>query len=149
MYPRLGDRRTVDQSGQLIMKRQGRFGRVKEITIPVHILDVSISGASLRAGRDEEIMPKQLALLDVDGDTGNVRVIWVRPEDDHNVALGVQFLDPRPRSCPRSTGGSDARPPSARSTGTEALNGFRRNLVVDRLIRWPSAKSSPNTSQRR
>ncbi|MBV9952862.1 MAG: hypothetical protein JO291_12970 [Acidimicrobiia bacterium] len=98
--PRLGDRKAVDQSGQLVVKRQGRFGRVKEIVIPVHILDVSISGASLRAGREEEITPKQLALLDVGGDTGNVRVIWMRPEDESHVALGVQFLDPRPAFLP-------------------------------------------------
>ena len=64
------------------------------------ILDVSISGASLRAGREQEITPKQLALLDVSGDTGNVRVIWMRPEDETHLALGVQFLDPRPSFLP-------------------------------------------------
>jgi hypothetical protein len=98
--PRLGDRKAVDQSGRLIVKRQGRFGRVKELVIPVQILDVSISGASLRATREEEILPKQLALLDVDGASGNVRVIWIRPEDDEHIAFGVQFLDPRPAFLP-------------------------------------------------
>jgi hypothetical protein len=98
--PRLGDRRSVDQSGQLIVKHQGRFGRVKEIAIRVQILDVSISGASLRATREEELAPKQLALLDVGGATGNVRVIWLRPEDEDHVAFGVQFLDPRPAFLP-------------------------------------------------
>jgi hypothetical protein len=98
--PRLGDRKAVDQSGRLIVRRQGRLGRVKETTIPVHILDVSISGASLRADKDAELVPKQLALLDVEGDSGNVRVIWMRPEDEAHLLCGVQFLDPRPAFLP-------------------------------------------------
>ncbi len=98
--PRLGDRKPVDQSGELIVRRQGRLGRVKEITIPVHILDVSISGASLQVPPESGVTPRQLALLSVSGTTGNVRVIWVRPDGTGGEMCGVQFLDPRPAFLP-------------------------------------------------
>jgi hypothetical protein len=98
--PRLGDRKAVDQVGELTVKRQGRLGRVKEITIPVHILDVSISGASLRVPADSQLLPKQLALLGVGDETGNVRVIWIRPDAEGHDLCGVQFLDPRPAFLP-------------------------------------------------
>jgi hypothetical protein len=98
--PRLGDRKAVDQAAELVIRRQGRFGKVKEIVIPVQILDVSISGASLRAPGGSELSAKQLAILSVGGATGNVRLIWMRPEGTGNDICGVQFLDPRPAFLP-------------------------------------------------
>jgi PilZ domain len=98
--PRLGDRKPVDQEGELLVKRQGRLGRVKEISIPVQILDVSISGASVRAAADAELVPKQLAVFSVDGAAGNVRLVWIRPDEDGHRMCGLQFLDPRPAFLP-------------------------------------------------
>ena len=97
--PRLGDRKPVNQPGELVVKRAGRLGRVKEIRVPVQIIDVSVSGASLRVPADAELTPKQLALFVVDDATGNVRVVWLRPDGDAQ-ACGVQFLDPRPAFLP-------------------------------------------------
>jgi hypothetical protein len=99
-FPRLGDRKAVDQVGELTVKRQGRLGRVKEVVIAVSIIDVSISGASIRVPPDSELVPKQLALLGVDGATGNVRIVWIRSDGAGNEICGVQFLDPRPAFLP-------------------------------------------------
>jgi hypothetical protein len=98
--PRLGDRKSVDQVGELVVKRQGRLGRVKEHSIPIQIMDVSISGASLRVPPDAELSPKQLALLSVGGQSGTVRIVWMRPDGSGNGLCGVQFLDPRPAFLP-------------------------------------------------
>jgi hypothetical protein len=98
--PRLGDRTPVDQVGELVVKRQGRLGRVKEVSVPVQILDVSISGASMLVPGDADLAPKQLALFAVDGSVGNVRIVWLRPDNAQNLLCGVQFLDPRPAFLP-------------------------------------------------
>jgi hypothetical protein len=98
--PRLGDRKPVDQVGVLTVKRQGRLGRVKEIEHPVQILDVSISGASLQIAPEAELSPKQLARLEVGGDRGNVRIVWLRQDGGGNSICGVQFLDARPAFLP-------------------------------------------------
>ena len=98
--PRLGDRKPVDQTGELVVRQQGRFGRVKEITIPVRITEVSISGASVRAAGDAELSPKQLARFSVGGQAGNIRIVWLRPADGDELVAGIQFLDPRPAFLP-------------------------------------------------
>ena len=98
--PRLGDRKPVDQVGELFVKQQGRFGRVKESTIPVRIIEVSISGASVRAAGDAEISPKQLARFTVGRDSGSVRIVWLRPDDAGELVAGIQFLDARPAFLP-------------------------------------------------
>jgi PilZ domain len=98
--PRLGDRTSVDQVGVLTVKRQGRLGRVKEVSVPVQILDVSMSGASVRAPADAELVPRQLAVFTVGDASGAVRIVWIRPDDTQNRMCGVQFLDPRPAFLP-------------------------------------------------
>jgi hypothetical protein len=54
----------------------------------------------VRIPADAGLSPKQMALLDVGGDTGTVRVVWMRPDGVDAAICGVQFLDPRPAFLP-------------------------------------------------
>ena len=134
-----GDRKPVDQVGELCVKQQGRFGRVKESTIPVRIIDVSISGASVRAAADAELSPKQLAVFSVGGDAGQrAHRLDAARRGRRAASAASQFLDPRPAFLPtlyRWLGresevrpGTEARP----TTGSVVIGaGFPTDPVAD------------------
>lgn len=97
---RLGQRRPVARAAELRYPARGRFGRAREITVPVTLLDVSVSGAALALSSEPMIIPGFRCELGVEGAWGRVRVMWIRGEGDNDRRCGVEFVDPRPAFLP-------------------------------------------------
>jgi hypothetical protein len=97
---RLGDRRRVREAASLRYMAKKRFGKLHEVTVPVTIVDVSVTGAAIGVPEDMEVVTRQMLGLGIHDKWSNVRCVWVRRSADNAQFCGVIFVDPYPPFLP-------------------------------------------------